>query len=126
MKLYKTQTSPRWHASKTGLKEFDEIELPKEGRQGMADFLNANEVETQFLWDKQQHPQEYDPLEAAELRAVGAAHPPTQQIERVQNAWDATSIEEFILEHATVAQCENIFARLGTRFKELAKEAVML
>jgi hypothetical protein len=37
-----------------------------------------------------------------------------------QVSLDATSIEDFILNRATVAQCEQIFARLGTRFKEFA------
>ena len=32
-------------------------------------------------------------------------------------------IENFILNQASVAQCEGIFSRLGTRFAELVKEA---
>lgn len=86
MKLYKISNAPpgeRWHSSKTGLKDFIEVELPKEGRAGMAVFLNDGERELlepvgRHNWTK---PLGGDPtvvgapddLEAAELRAVAAA-----------------------------------------------------
>jgi hypothetical protein len=67
MKLYKVpgaQPGERWHASKSGLKAFDEVETPHEGRQGMVDFLNANESEIG---------EPHDFLAAAEQRAVRAS-----------------------------------------------------
>lgn len=75
MKLYKVPGAPpgtRWHSSKSGLKDFDELEMPKEGRQGMADFLNANEGEVG-------EPQDF--LAAAEQRAVRAAEPASRPME---------------------------------------------
>jgi hypothetical protein len=44
---------------------------------------------------------ETDPIAAAERSAI------------------ATNIEDFILNRATIAEVETIFATLGTRFKEL-------
>lgn len=38
-----------------------------------------------------------------------------------QTSWTATQIEDFILNHASVAQVENLFSCLGNRFAELAK-----
>ena len=38
-----------------------------------------------------------------------------------QTAITVQAMEEFILDQATVAQVENLFARLGTRFAELRK-----
>lgn len=74
MKLYKIQAAPageRWHSAKTGLKDFDEIETPKDGRQGMAAFLNSNEIE--LVGVGLLPPKQLDELEQAELRAVAAA-----------------------------------------------------
>lgn len=74
MKLYKIPDAPageRFHSSKTGLKDFTEIELPKDGRQGMAAFLNGNELE--LVGVGLLPPKQLDELEQAELRAVAAA-----------------------------------------------------
>lgn len=62
-----------------------------------------------------------DELEQAEMRAVEAARgvttlPPPA----LKQTYEATDIEDFILNRATVDQASNIFACLGTRFKELA------
>lgn len=58
-----------------------------------------------------------DDLEAAELRAVAAASATTMSRERQLTS---DTIVAFILDDATVAQAEAVFAALGTRFKELA------
>jgi hypothetical protein len=84
----------------------------------MADFLNANELD---VMPKDSHPEpgpEHDPIAAAEERAV-AAQSVTKDVDR-NRSWDRLAIEEFILDRATVADVEGIFACLGTRFKELA------
>jgi hypothetical protein len=82
MKLYKITDAPagdRWHASKTGLKDPVDLELPRDGRAGMAAFLNANEREVSgnrmievdtHAGDTRITP--VDELEQAELRAVYA------------------------------------------------------
>lgn len=44
---------------------------------------------------------------------------------QLNGSYEATDIEDFILNRASVAQCENIFARLGTRFKELANASLL-
>ena len=85
MKLYKIPTAPpgeRFHSSKTGLKDFIEIETPKDGRAAMADWLNDHELE---LTNTEPHASKVDyggyagtqldrldPLQEAELRAVAA------------------------------------------------------
>jgi hypothetical protein len=43
-----------------------------------------------------------------------------------QDSWTTTEIEDFILNRASINQVSNIFARLGTRFAELAKAKVEL
>jgi hypothetical protein len=43
----------------------------------------------------------------------------TKEVDR-NRSWDRLAIEEFILDRATVADVEGIFACIGTRFKELA------
>lgn len=129
MKLYKIPNAPaghRWMSHKTGLRDFETVETPKEGRQGMADFLNQNELEV-AIKDSEGEPGCPDELEQAELRAIEAARPapPTgnKQADGIFASWDAAEIEDFVLNRASVAQVEHIFATLGTRFKELAKTA---
>jgi hypothetical protein len=112
MKLYKIANAlpgERWHSAKTGLTGFEEVELTKDGRAGMAQFLNANELD--LIGVGLLPPTPLDPLEAAELRAVAAAKGGTTQL-------TADTIIAFILDDATVAQAEAVFAALGTRFKE--------
>lgn len=47
------------------------------------------------------------------------APPPAPRV--ASTSFEATEIEDFILNEASVAQCENIFSTLGSRFSELAK-----
>jgi hypothetical protein len=130
MKLYKLPTAPageRWHSAKTGLKDFEELELPKDGRAGMAAFLNGNEREvgnpalvagTLAVATSEVERFAHDALELAELKAVAAARQTTMP---QQSQLTADAIVEFILGDATVAQTETIFAAIGTRFKEQAR-----
>lgn len=118
MKLYRVHEAPagqRWQPVQIEAKRlgaYEPVELPKNGRQGMAAFLNANELEVGH--SRPMLDSTADPLEEAELRAVTAATTMSQQ----QRDWEVTDIEDFLLNRATVAQVENIFACLGTRFKE--------
>lgn len=126
MKIYKIASAPageRWHSAKTGLKDFTEVELPKDGRAGMAAFLNGNEREAiEPFYRGSGHVldlPDIDPLQQAELRAVAAAQPATT-LPVNERPISATDIERFILDRASVEQTEDIFATLGTRFKEFA------
>jgi hypothetical protein len=122
MKLYKIPGAPageRFHSAKTGLKDFEEIELPKDGRAAMAAFFNNNELE--LVGIGLLPPQELDELEKAELRAVAQAAGPTT-VPHHERDWTATDIQDFVLNRATVAQAESIFSALGTRFKELVND----
>lgn len=122
MKLYKIADAPageRWHSAKTGLKSPTDVELPKNGRQGMATFINGCELEV--ATGAVSSGVELDEIEQAEMRAVAEARVATTVSERAQRAWEATDIEDFILNRATTAQAGNIFACLGTRFKELTR-----
>jgi hypothetical protein len=59
-----------------------------------------------------------EPLATApEVKAAPAANP------ALRTSWTAHEIESFLLHEASVAQCENLFACLGTRFAELRKGA---
>jgi hypothetical protein len=87
----------------------------------MAAFLNSNELE--LVGIGLLPPRQLDELEKAELRAVAQAAPATTVPDHVQRDWDASDIEDFILNRARTAQVERIFASLGTRFKELAHDA---
>lgn len=132
MKLYKIpHAAPghRWLSHRTGLREFETVETPREGRQGMADFLNANELEVMPKDGPEPGPDfvnednnsERDILHEAEQRAVAAARTTqSAKTEQVQRSWDRNDIEDFILNRATVSDVESIFTCLGTRFKELA------
>lgn len=123
MKLYKvTAAAPgeRWHSAKTGLKDFEEVVTPKDGRAGMATFLNDAEREVGLEAFGQgarldEEVRELDGLEQAELRAVAEA-----QVSTVSRQLTTDAIVGFILDDATVAQTEAIFTAIGTRFKELA------
>lgn len=128
MKLYKVSNAPvgqRWQSQKAQaakLGSVEEIETPKDGRQGMCVFLNSNEREVSLVAFGEgakldEDVRVLDPLEEAELRAVREA---TTVSANQQRAWNATDIEDFILNRATVNEVSNIFACLGTRFKELA------
>lgn len=73
MKLYKVPNAPvgeRWQSQKAQAEKLggvEEIVTPKAGRQGMAEFLNANEQE---VAGSSTGSFGIDPLEHAELRAV--------------------------------------------------------
>jgi hypothetical protein len=117
---------------------FDPIEVPTD-KPGLLDWLNKNVTNSapaaEMLCETcrgagcpecaqkgaVEAPDDF--LAAAEERAVRELDARTAQRDRlVQGDWDAHSIQEFILERASVAQCEAIFACFGTRFKELARE----
>jgi hypothetical protein len=92
MKLYKVPTAPpgeRWHASKTGLKNFGEVEMPKLGRGAMAEFLNANEAQV-ALADYSEP--DLDPLERAELRAAAIAVASVTTQPRYESPLSASSV----------------------------------
>ena len=126
MKLYRinTVTGPRWHGTQADAKaeakqlgtEFAQVDVPTD-KPGLIAWLNA-----QMATDVQPETHQLDPLEAAELRAVAAAGASTTVPDHAERNWEATDIEAFILERATVAQASRIFECFGTRFKELANE----
>lgn len=88
------------------------VEVPVD-KPGLLVFLNAMEMN---LLNYAPQP---DPIEQAELRAVAAQQPATTMSRDAQRPITTTDIERFILDHASVAQVEDIFAALGTRFREV-------
>jgi hypothetical protein len=126
MKLYYVPKAPlgaRWQGTQVDAKaagkavsgDFIQREVPVD-KPNLLQFLNAEEQVT-----RQQEPdQQLDALEQAELRAVAAAGQPTTVSPHAQRDWDASDIEDFILNRASTPDVERIFATLGTRFKELA------
>jgi hypothetical protein len=115
---YGTQDEARKAGRETGF--WEQVEVPVD-KPGLLNWLNQHSIvegipvdgaQPDFVKDVNEDP---DPIEAAEMRAVAAAQPaPVKPV-------DATAIEDFILNHASIAQVESIFARLGTRFKELQR-----
>lgn len=131
MKLYKITYLGGfiWHGTqanaKLGAKQiggtFEQVDVPTD-KDGLLTWLNEN------VSGVAEAKVEHDELEAAELRAVEEAsrsqleERSTRRHDLVDRDWDAGNIQEFVLNRATVAQCEQIFATLGTRFKELVKQ----
>ena len=89
------------------------VKAGEDGREGMCHQLNSAEqqIAERVSGD--------DALPApAEPPKPREAPPPRYS----PSAIETDQIEEFIFERASVAQCERIFAALGCRFGELAKE----
>jgi hypothetical protein len=81
------------------------VEVPTD-KPGLLAFLNAMEARVRA-------PAAAPPPEpVAPTTALSVVTPDTQR------QWDGESIANFLLDRATVAQVENIFAAIGTRFAE--------
>lgn len=139
MKLYRvgrhwfgTQAEAKAGARQIGA-ELEQVEVPVD-KPGLLTWLNNHTIIDGFPVDGADTP-ELDPLEQAEQRAIEAARAAAPSKGMVDAAWEAnrdtkvaqmwaaTDIEDFISSRATAAQVENIFASLGTRFKELVNAA---
>jgi hypothetical protein len=122
MKLYKIPGAPageRFHSAKTGLKDFEEIELPKDGR------ARHGSVPQQQRAGACRHRPAATPgarraREGRAARSCASGAPTT--VPDHERDWTATDIQDFVLNRATVAQAESIFSALGTRFKELVND----
>jgi hypothetical protein len=64
-------------------------------------------------------PEDINPLTASPEMTWKPVEP---QRKVASSSFEATEIEDFILNRASTAQVENIFARLGTRFAEIARK----
>ena len=116
MRLYRTP-SGEWVTANGKGHTFYEIPTNKVGLLG---WLNQNCRRFRDISEDQQVEHSLDDLQRAELRAVAEASASTTMSAHGQRDWEAADVEAFILERATTAQAERIFATLGTRFKELA------
>jgi hypothetical protein len=127
VKLYRVPTPGGyiWYGTqagaKIGAKEFrndwELVEVPTD-KEGLLDWLNEHYAPST---DVAEDP---DELEQAEQRAIAERQREAYRTgpgKDVSASWDATDIEDFILNRATVNQAANILACLGTRFKELAQ-----
>jgi hypothetical protein len=86
------------------------VEVPTD-KLGLMGFLKAMEVRAR-------------PPAAAPVQpqpAAPKASPLATVTSDTQRQWDGENIAEFLLDRATVAQVENIFAAIGTRFAEARK-----
>lgn len=136
MKLYHTDDGV-WHGTQADAKrharandtDWEERNVPTD-KPGLIEYLNDINLPppvtaTQLV---PVYGEPVDELHLAEQRAIEQARGivdqrPAQAVEKIQRDWDAGDIVDFILNRATVAQCENVFASLGTRFKEQVNEA---
>jgi hypothetical protein len=114
MRLYVTPAG-RWAGTQAAAKAlckehgeggFEQFEVPTD-KDGLLTFLNCERV-------KAMHE------EAVALVETPSVIPLSPAAARPDYTRDftATEIEDFVLNRATVAQVENIFAALGTRFAE--------
>lgn len=125
------QAGDRWQGTQADAKQMDKAtgkrgwvlrEVPTTPKEEFIKWLNSEEQSnpyTPFL-EQCDAPmptitinRQPDELEQAELRAVAEAKATTMSKQLTSD-----SIVEFILNDATVAQVEVVFAALGTRFKE--------
>lgn len=98
---------------------FEQVEIPTD-QQGLVIYLNDLAAEQRSLGRQAGARQ----VEAPALDAAGKIDIP-RATHRSQESFTTDEIEDFILNRATTAQTENIFACLGTRFAELAARKVM-
>lgn len=102
------------------------VEVPTD-KQGLIDWLNSRGYEAE-----QQKPVVFEHVEA--VQALGSAETYVKHAEVVAKPtpapaqppaqspnWRADSVMEWLLNEASTAQVEQLFARLGTRFAEQAK-----
>lgn len=130
----KAAPGQRWQgtqadAKRIGGKDYEVREVPTDKPNLMA-FLNARDMQDcppaagPVEGPASTHGQPLDDLQKAELRAVAEARATTMSPPAPPGAQlTAGQVIEFILDIATVAQAESIFAALGTRFKEATNGA---
>lgn len=122
MKVYLSKDG-RFEAPGKQSKGAEKIDVPTDTA-GLVDYLNeltAN-VPPQDALEFEQPP--VDPVVnwGSPSLAVPAKGPPKTDNPDYNRDWSKTEISDFILNRASVSQVEDLFACLGTRFKELAKE----
>jgi hypothetical protein len=101
---------------------FEQVEIPTD-QQGLIIFLNDLAAEQRSLGrlTGQRLAENAERISASAPVPLNIAA--NHQVGQSQEAFTATEIEDFILNRATVAQVENIFAVLGTRFAEKRRVA---
>jgi hypothetical protein len=115
-------------AAKDAGAPWHEFDVPTD-KPGLLAFLSDRNVPAQpderAKVDALRVPLERDPLDAPAATpatpAAVAADPAA--VARRERAFEADAIVEFILDRASVAQVEAIFAAIGTRFAEARKAA---
>jgi hypothetical protein len=126
MKLYRIAGGINWYGTqvdaKAGARQlgrtFEQVEVPTD-KEGLLNWLNSNTVIDGHTEDARPS-DDVDELREAELRAIAAAAKPTAPA--INTNWTATDVTDFVLNRATISQVENIFACLGTRFKEVVNQ----
>lgn len=108
-------------AAKDANTPWHEYEVPTD-KTGLLAFLNERNVPAQAdevaQLEEKRVPMPRDPMDAPAAEPINMASVAAKVVRQSQESFTAGEIEDFILNRATVAQVENIFAALGTRFAE--------
>lgn len=120
MKLYNHQG--QWQLPGQQDKKAAKLDVPTSAPDLCA-FLNARQVSFDPVSYSAGEPKDEDPMgDGSDYGVTPIVDKPIHHVEHVTGALSVTDIsdvEDFILNRASVAQVENLFARLGTRFAEL-------
>jgi hypothetical protein len=116
-KVGEADAGERWHPTLAKAQNcaraykgtIQDIHAGEDGREGMCAMLNGGELTI--------HERHDEPVEAEQPKAEPFMLKPD-----ANSVIEASQIEQFILERATVAQVCNIMECLGSRFGELVKE----
>lgn len=125
----------RWHATQDKAKifkqPFDKHTVAEDGREGMALLLNQCEMYAFGVGAGMREEIDAvaaipdDDIDTGDIPEItnwsGAERGKFSTVPSSQTRLTAATIEDHILNHASVAEVERIFATLGTRFKELAR-----
>lgn len=120
MKLYLTQAG-RWAGTQADARvdgRFDQIEVPTD-KPGLIAWLNEQQRGAFPGSPQLSMIDEAGPVTQAHVDAVVAKPTPAPQQPPAQSPnWKADSVMDWLLNEATTAQVEQLFARIGTRFHE--------
>lgn len=99
-----------------------QVEVPAD-KAGLIDYLNGMVEEARANADSRLEDREIVPTGSTFDTPPPKAAPVLAITPDTRRQWDGESIVEFLLDRATVAQVENVFAVIGTRFAEARKAA---
>ena len=116
-KMYR-EADGQWVVPGKQSRKAERVDIPS-GFAELADWLNINARAPESLVESVEDIPEADEafFEKATLR-----EPEKPSVALMRSSYEATDIEDFILNRASIDQVGNILSRIGTRFAELIKD----